>query len=46
VSAPDPAGGYTIFESIESQLGLKLKAGKRPEKVIVIDHLETKPTNN
>jgi uncharacterized protein (TIGR03435 family) len=46
VSAPDPAGGYTIFESIESQLGLKLKAGKRPEKVIVIDHLDSKPTDN
>jgi uncharacterized protein (TIGR03435 family) len=45
-SAPDPAGGYTIFEAIDSQLGLKLKAGKRPEQVIVVDHLDTKPTDN
>jgi uncharacterized protein (TIGR03435 family) len=45
-SAPDPAGGYTIFEAIDNQLGLKLKAGKRPEKVIVIDHFDTKPTDN
>ncbi len=44
--APDPAGGYTIFEAIDNQLGLKLKAGRRPEKVIVIDHLDTKPTDN
>lgn len=42
----DPSGGYTIFESIEKQLGLKLKAEKRPEQVIVIDHIETKPTDN
>jgi uncharacterized protein (TIGR03435 family) len=45
-SAPDPSGGYTIFEAIDNQLGLKLKAGKRPEKVFVIDHLDTKPTDN
>ncbi len=46
VPAPDPGGGYTIFEAIDSQLGLKLKAGKRPEQVMVIDHLDTKPTDN
>jgi uncharacterized protein (TIGR03435 family) len=45
-SASDPNGGYTIFEAIEKQLGLKLKAEKRNEKVIVIDHLETTPTEN
>jgi uncharacterized protein (TIGR03435 family) len=45
-SASDPNGGYTIFEAVEKQLGLKLKAEKRNEKVIVVDHLETTPTEN
>jgi uncharacterized protein (TIGR03435 family) len=45
-SASDPNGGYTIFEAIERQLGLRLKAEKRTEKVIVVDHLETTPTEN
>jgi uncharacterized protein (TIGR03435 family) len=45
-SASDPNGGYTIFEAIEKQLGLRLKAEKRNEKVIVIDHLEATPTEN
>ena len=45
-SASDPNGGYTIFEAIERQLGLKLKAEKRNEKVFVVDHMETTPTEN
>ena len=45
-SASDPAGGYTIFEAIEKQLGLKLEKQKRTMPVIVIDHLEPKPTEN
>jgi uncharacterized protein (TIGR03435 family) len=45
-SASDPNGGYTIFEAIERQLGLKLKAEKRNEKVVVVDHMETAPTEN
>jgi uncharacterized protein (TIGR03435 family) len=45
-SASDPNGGYSIFEAVEKQLGLKLKAEKRSEKVIVIDHLESTPTEN
>src|SRR6185312_7065946 len=44
--APDPGGGYTIFEAIEKQLGLRLKAEKRAEKLTVIDHIELKPTEN
>jgi uncharacterized protein (TIGR03435 family) len=42
----EPSGIYTVFEAIEKQLGLKLKAEKRSEKVIVIDHLEPMPTEN
>jgi len=45
-SVSDPNGGYTIFEAIEKQLGLRLKAEKRNEKVIVVDHMETTPTEN
>jgi len=45
-SASDPGGGYTIFEAIEKQLGLRLKAEKRNEKVIIVDHMETTPTEN
>jgi len=45
-NASEPVGGYTIFEAVEKQLGLKLEAKKRPMPVIVIDHLEQKPTEN
>jgi uncharacterized protein (TIGR03435 family) len=45
-TASDPSGGYTIFEAIEKELGLKLDSQKRTLPVIVIDHLEQKPTEN
>jgi uncharacterized protein (TIGR03435 family) len=45
-TASDPTGGYTLFEAIEKQLGLKLEKQKRNMPVIVIDHLEQKPTEN
>ncbi len=44
--ASDPSGSLTIFEAVEKQLGLKLEMQKRPEQVVVIDHLEEKPTEN
>ena len=44
--ASDPSGGQTLFEAIEKQLGLKLEMQKRPMPVIVIDHIEQKPTDN
>jgi len=44
--AADPSGGLTIIEAVEKQLGLKLELRKRPMPVIVIDHLERKPTDN
>ena len=46
LAASDPSGGFTIFEALEKQLGLKLEARKRQLPVIVIDHLEPKPTEN
>ena len=45
-TASDPTGTYTIFEALEKQLGLKLEKDKRNMPVIVIDHLEQKPTEN
>jgi uncharacterized protein (TIGR03435 family) len=44
--AADPNGAQSIFEALEKQLGLKLEKQKRNEPVIVIDHLEEKPTDN
>jgi uncharacterized protein (TIGR03435 family) len=45
-AAADPNGTQTIFEALEKQLGLKLEKQKRNEPVIVIDHIEAKPTEN
>jgi uncharacterized protein (TIGR03435 family) len=42
----DPSGGYSIFEAVEKELGLKLEKEKRTMPVTVIDHLEQKPTEN
>jgi uncharacterized protein (TIGR03435 family) len=44
--ATDPNGGLTVFEAIDKQLGLKLEQQKRPMPVLVIDHVEQKPTDN
>jgi uncharacterized protein (TIGR03435 family) len=46
VEASDPGGGISLFDAIEKQLGLKLQAQKRPVSVLVIDHIERKPTDN
>jgi uncharacterized protein (TIGR03435 family) len=46
-TAADPTPtGVSIFEAVEKQLGLKLTMQKRPMQVIVIDHVERKPTEN
>jgi len=45
-AASEPTGAMTIFEAVEKQLGLKLEMQKRPMPVIVIDHIEQKPTEN
>jgi uncharacterized protein (TIGR03435 family) len=46
LAASDPNGAMTLFEAIEKQLGLKLEQQKRPAQVLVIDHIEQKPTDN
>jgi len=39
--ASDPSGGITFFDAVEKQLGLHLEGGrKRPQQVLVIDHIE------
>jgi uncharacterized protein (TIGR03435 family) len=45
-AASDPSGAVSLFEAIERQLGLKLQAKKRPIPVLVIDHIEQRPTEN
>jgi uncharacterized protein (TIGR03435 family) len=43
--ASDPTGGLSLFDAVK-QLGLKLEMRKRPMPVLVIEHIEEKPTDN
>ena len=45
-AASDPSGGLSLFDAVIKQLGLKIEQQKRPTKVLVIDHIEQKPTDN
>ena len=42
----DPSGAVSLFDAIKSQLGLKLEKQKRPLPVLVIEHINEKPTVN
>ncbi len=42
----DPNGSLTLPEALQKQLGLKLDLEKRLLPVLVIDHMEEKPTEN
>jgi uncharacterized protein (TIGR03435 family) len=44
--ALDPSGGLSVFDAVNKQLGLKLEMKKRPMKVLVIDSILEKPTDN
>ena len=44
--ASDPSGSQGFADVLQRQLGLKLETHKRPEPVLVIDHMEEKPTEN
>ncbi len=46
IEATDPNGALSVQEALEKQLGLKLLTEKRPVRVLVIDHVERKPTEN
>jgi uncharacterized protein (TIGR03435 family) len=45
-AASDPNGAISLFDALNKQLGLKLEMVKRPMPVLVIDHVEEKPTDN
>lgn len=45
-AATDPAGGVTIFDALEKQLGLKLEKRNIPMPVVILDHIEQKPAEN
>jgi uncharacterized protein (TIGR03435 family) len=44
--ASDPSGALSLPEAVNKQLGLKLEKQTRPVPVLVIDHIEEKPTDN
>lgn len=44
--ALDPTGRVSLFDALEKQLGLRLELQKRSLPVLVIDHIEQKPTDN
>lgn len=44
--ASEPSGLISIREALEKQLGLKLETRKHPERVLVIDQINEKPTDN
>ena len=41
-----PNGAISLFDALTKQLGLKLEMQKRPTPVLVIDHMNQKPTDN
>jgi uncharacterized protein (TIGR03435 family) len=45
-NASDPNGGISLPDAVSKQLGLKMELQKRPIPVLVIDHVEEKPTDN
>jgi uncharacterized protein (TIGR03435 family) len=44
-TAVDPTGGLSLFDAVQKQLGVKLDLRKRPMPVLVIDHVEEKPSD-
>ncbi|HVY91289.1 MAG TPA: TIGR03435 family protein, partial [Bryobacteraceae bacterium] len=44
--AAEPTGAISFQDALVEQLGLKLVEDKRPVSVWVIDHVESKPTDN
>jgi uncharacterized protein (TIGR03435 family) len=45
-AAADPSGGMSLFDAVQKQLGLKLELRKRPMRVLVIDHVDEKPSDD
>jgi len=45
-SASNPTGALSLFDALSKQLGVKLELHKRSLPVLVIDHVEEKPSDN
>ena len=45
-AAAAPSGGISLFDAVDKTLGVKLEQQKRPIPVLVLDHVEPKPTDN
>ena len=45
-AASDPSGALSLSDAISKQLGLKLELKKRPTQVLVVEHIDEKPTEN
>jgi uncharacterized protein (TIGR03435 family) len=45
-TASDPNGAVSFYDAVSRELGLKLVKEKRPEPVLVIDHIDEQPTPN
>ena len=43
---PVEPDGLNVFDAIQEQLGLKIEKKKGPVQVLVVDHVEKKPTEN
>lgn len=44
--ATDDPDGPSIFDAVQDQLGLKIEKRKGPVQMLVVDHIEKKPTEN
>jgi uncharacterized protein (TIGR03435 family) len=45
-AASEPSGALSLADALNKQLGLKLELQKRNAQVLVVDHVEEKPTGN
>ena len=45
-TGPDPNGAIDLPDAIRRQIGLKLETKKVPTEILVIDHIDEKPTDN
>jgi uncharacterized protein (TIGR03435 family) len=45
-TAAEPTGAVSLAEAMERQIGIRMEMKKQPVEVLVIDHVERKPTEN